>query len=49
MENNTTAFGVIGTVATFTLGQANHIVGILAGLLTCSWVIYSFVKEFKKK
>jgi hypothetical protein len=39
--------GIVGTIASFTLGQWNNIVGICAGLCTIAWFVYKFVKENK--
>ncbi|MBC7367161.1 MAG: hypothetical protein H7343_10195 [Undibacterium sp.] len=32
------ALGVVGTFGAFTLGEINHVVGILAGLATVAWM-----------
>lgn len=49
MTDNTTIFGVIGTISSFTLGQWNHAIGICAGLFTIAWVCYKFIKEYNEK
>lgn len=48
MNDSTTILGTLGTVATFTLGQWNNVVGIIAGLFTIAWVLYKFIKGVKE-
>jgi hypothetical protein len=48
MNDSTSLIGSVGTIASFTLGQWNNIVGIMAGLFTCTWVVYKFHQEKKK-
>ena len=48
MNDSTTIIGSVGTIASFSLGQWNHAVGITAGLFTIAWVTYKFIKEYKK-
>ena len=47
MSDSTTILGTMGTIASFTLGQWNNVVGICAGLMTCAWVAYKFLKASK--
>ena len=49
MSNETPMIGVLGTLATFGLGQVSHIIGIVAGLLTCTLVIIQIVQKLKGK
>lgn len=47
MSDTTFQLGIVGTLASFTLGQWNNIVGICAGLCTIAWFLYKFAKEKK--
>jgi hypothetical protein len=47
--NETPLIGVLGTIATFGIGQVSHIVGIVAGLLTCTLVTIQIIQKLKKK
>jgi hypothetical protein len=49
MSTETPLVGVLGTIATFGLGQVSHIIGIVAGLLTCTLVMIQIVKNLKGK
>jgi hypothetical protein len=48
MNDSTTILGTIGTIASFTLGQWNNVVGITAGLFTIAWVIFKFIRDTKE-
>ena len=51
MNDTTPIIGMIGTGLSFTLGQWNDIVGLCAGVLTCSymlWKLWRFYKDGKK-
>ena len=44
-----TFVGTTGTVATFGLGELNLLIGIVAGLLTCGYMVLVIKKELDKK
>lgn len=47
MNDSTTILGTVGTIASFTLGQWNNAVGVIAGVLTIIWVTYKFIKDLR--
>ena len=47
MNDTTPIIGMIGTGLSFTLGQWNDLVGLLAGILTCSYMIWKLIKFYK--
>jgi hypothetical protein len=49
MNDSTPWIGVVGTIATYGLGEMNHIVGIVAGCLTCTLVTIQIMQKLKKK
>lgn len=51
MTDSTPIIGMIGTGLSFTLGQWNDLVGLVAGVLTCGymlWKLYRFYKNEEK-
>jgi hypothetical protein len=44
-----TFIGSTGTVATFGLGEMNLAIGIVAGLLTCVYMVLTIRRELRKK
>jgi len=51
MSDSTPVIGMIGTGLSFTLGQWNDLVGLIAGGLTCGymlWKLFRFYKDGKK-
>ena len=51
MTDSTPIIGMIGTGLSFTLGQWNDLVGLIAGFLTCGymlWKLYRFYKNEEK-
>lgn len=51
MTDSTPIIGMIGTGLSFTLGQWNDLVGLIAGVLTCGymlWKLYRFYKNEEK-
>lgn len=49
MDDETTIVGIVGTLSSFGLGTWNNVIGICAGLFTCSWIAYKFLKERRGK
>jgi uncharacterized membrane protein required for colicin V production len=49
MNDSTPWIGVLGTIATYGLGEMNHLIGIVAGCLTCALVTIQIVYKLKKK
>lgn len=47
MSDNNPLIGIIGTAASFGLGELNHMVGVIAGCLTCTLVTLQILR-FKK-
>lgn len=43
-----TIVGITGTLASFGLGELNLVIGILAGILTCVYMVLSIGKEVRK-
>ncbi len=41
--------GTTGTLATFGLGEMNLAIGIVAGLLTCVYMVLTIRRELRKK
>ena len=44
-----TLVGSTGTIATFGLGEINLSIGIVAGLLTCAYMVLTIREKLKKK
>ena len=40
--------GMVGTGATFGLGTVNELVGIIAGLVTITFMVIKIIQEFRK-
>lgn len=49
MNDTTPIIGMIGTGLSFTLGQWNDLVGLIAGLLTCGYMVWKLVKFYKNE
>lgn len=41
--------GTVGLLSTFTLGDANELVGLLVGLTTLVYLLVRIIKEIKNK
>ena len=49
MSDSTPIIGMIGTGLSFTLGQWNDLVGLIAGLLTCSYMVWKLIRFYKNE
>jgi hypothetical protein len=49
MTDSTPIVGMIGTGLSFTLGQWNDLVGLVAGLLTCGYMVWKLIKFYKNE
>ena len=47
MSDSTPVIGMIGTGLSFTLGQWNDMVGLCAGVLTCSYLVWKLIILYK--
>ena len=47
MSDSTPVVGMIGTGLSFTLGQWNDLVGLIAGTLTCGYMLWKILKFYK--
>jgi len=49
MSDSTPVIGMIGTGLSFTLGQWNDLIGLIAGLLTSSYMIWKLIRFYKNE
>jgi len=47
MTDTTPVIGLIGTGLSLTLGQWNEVVGLFAGVLTCTYLVWKLIRFFK--